>query len=97
MSDVAHEALDYIQNYDGEKAITLPTGEKAIDNDDAYVIIGDEEVGEPYLRDKREQRIREVYKKEGKEFPDEANSDVYLLDAWDYFPVCEFADKLLGI
>ena len=97
LNNVARDALNAIQNYEGDKAITLATGEKAIDNDDAYIIIGDAEIGEPYIRDKREQRIRETYMKEGKEFPDERNSDVYLYDQWTYDDICSYADCLLGI
>ena len=94
LNKVRSEAIDYIQNYTGSKSIILPTGERAIDNDDAWIIIGDEEVGEPYLRDKREQRLREKYKAEGIEFSEELSSDVYMLDNMENEELCMFADEL---
>lgn len=94
LNKVRSEAIDYIRNYTGNKSVILPTGERAIDNDDAWIIIGDEEVGEPYIRDKREQRLREKYKAKGIEFSEELSSDVYMLDNMDNEGLCMFADKL---
>ena len=92
LAEVANDAALTIDSYNGRKAITLPTGEKAIDNDDAYIIIG---AGEPIIRDKREQRVRETYMSEGKEYPDTESHEEYMLDAWDYDAICDFADGLV--
>lgn len=93
LADVVFLALRAINDYDGEKAVTLPTGEKAIDNDDAWIIINRED--EPICRDKREQRVRETYAKEGREYDDGNSTDCYLLDNWTYEDICDFADRLL--
>ena len=94
MAEVANDAAIAINSYDGDKAVTLPTGEKAIDNDDAYIIINGDE---PIIRDKREQRVRETYMNEGKEYPDTESHEEFMLDAWTYEDICVFADELLGI
>ena len=88
LNKVVREALNAINTYNGKKATTLPTGEKAIDNDDAWLIIGGEE---PILRDKREQRLREKGK-----FNEEDSTDVYISDSWSYEDICVYADKLVG-
>lgn len=93
LADVANNALYDINDYEGEKAVTLPTGERAIDNDDAWIIIGGDE---PIVRDKREQRIREKYASEGREYPDNESTDFFILDKWDYESICEFADNLFN-
>jgi len=94
LAEVANSAAMAINSYDGEKVVTLATGEKAIDNDDAWMIIqGDE----PIIRDKREQRIREAYKNEGSEYPEEKSSDYFILDKWSYEDICTYADELYGI
>ena len=94
LAEVANSAIIDINNYEGKKAVMLPTGEKAIDNDDAWLIIGG---AEPILRDKREQRIREAYKHEGKEYPEIESSDYFILDKWEYEEICAFADKLFDL
>ena len=94
LAEVANSAIIDINNYKGKKAVTLPTGEKAIDNDDAWLIIGG---AEPIIRDKREQRIRETYKKEGREYPERESSDYFILDKWEYEEICAYADKLFGL
>lgn len=94
LAAVANAAAMAINSYEGKKAVTLPTGEKAIDNDDAWIIIGEDE---PIVRDKREQRIRETYKNEGKEYPEEESTDYFLLDKWEYEEICTYADELLGL
>lgn len=94
LSEVANDAAIAINIYDGEKAITLPTGEKAIDNDDAYIIIGGQE---PIIRDKREQRVRETYLSEGREYPDTESHEEFMLDAWSYEEICGYADDLFDL
>lgn len=94
LAAVANAAAMAINSYEGKKAVTLPTGEKAIDNDDAWIIIGEDE---PIVRDKREQRIRETYKNEGKEYPEEESTDYFLLDKWEYEEICTYADEVLGL
>ena len=96
LAELVGEATIAINNYNGEKAITLPTGERALDNDDSLIIIGTPN-GEPIIRDKREQKIREVYMQEGKEYPEEHCTDVFLGDSWDEGEICSYADQLLGI
>jgi hypothetical protein len=85
------DACAAINNYHGEKVVNLATGEKAINNDDAWIILGGDE---PIIRDKREQRIRETYAKEGKKYPENQSSDKLLLDSFDYDELCVFADNL---
>ena len=94
LAEVANDAAIAISTYKGKKVKTLATGEKAIDNDDAWIIIGGDE---PIIRDKREQRIRETYLKEGGMYDERESSDESILDAWDYDDICIFADELLGI
>ncbi len=48
-------AIDIINNYSGSRLVTLGTGEKAIDNDDSYIVITPEG---PKLRDKRSDNDR---------------------------------------
>ena len=40
LAEVANDAAIAISTYKGKKVKTLATGEKAIDNDDAWIIIG---------------------------------------------------------
>lgn len=94
LAAVANAAIIAINNYEGDKVVTLPTGEKALDLDDAWMIIGGDE---PIVRDKREQRIREVYMKEGGEYPEEKSTDFFVLDSWSYDDICTYADELLGL
>ena len=94
LAGVAVDATIAINLYDGEKAITLPTGERAIDNDDAYIIIGGQE---PIIRDKREQRVRETYLSEGREYPDTESHEEFMLDAWSCKEICGYADDLLNL
>jgi len=53
------DALEIINSYNGPKAVTLNTGEKAIDNDDAWLMLRQPD-GMPVLRNKKEQRNREA-------------------------------------
>ena len=69
LTNLRVEVLEYINNYNGPKAVTLKTGEKAIDNDDAWIIIGREEKL-PLLRHKKEQRNLEAGGKPGEVFED---------------------------
>lgn len=91
LDELVAEAVKIINNYKGNKVVTLKTDEKAIDNDDAWIIIGGDG---PIIRDKRDQRIREAYLKEGGEYPETMSSDSHILDDWDYETILEFADKL---
>ena len=95
LEQVAESAAMAINNYDGDKVVILPSGEKAIDNDDAWILIGREEGA--VVRDKREQRIRDTYRKEGLEYPEHESSDEVIINDWDYETICGFADILLGI
>ena len=94
LAEIANDAIIAINTYKGEKVVTLPTGEKAIDNDDAWIIIGGDE---PIIRDKREQRVRETYKSEGREYPDTESHQEFMLDAWDYDDICAYADELFDL
>ena len=89
LANVANSAAMAINGYTGEKSIILPTGERAIDNDDAWLIIGGDE---PILRDKREQRLREKGL-----LKEEDSTDFFILDKWDYEDICTYADCLLGL
>ena len=64
LNSVRADAIRLINEPAGKKIIHLTTGEKAIDMDDAWLIIGHEdgvltEVGSPFLRDKRDQRLKD--------------------------------------
>ena len=85
------EALSSINSYDGKNAVILPTGEKAIDFDDAWLLIG-LKTGMPMIRDKRDQRILESVRgtDEAYQFEDDR-----LVDNFEVSEICEIADKLL--
>ena len=68
-------ALKVINDYRGPRTVTLPTGDIAIDNDDAWLLIGRED-GVPVLRDKRDQRLIE-------KGMDPTEADDYSLDTED--------------
>lgn len=85
-------ALEAINNYKGPKAIHLKTGETAIDNDDAWILVGGEDG--PMLRDKREQTVRERYLDEGSPYPEERSSDSPFDKGMALEDLCSFADKL---
>lgn len=78
------DALKAIDTYDGPKAVTLATGEKALDWDDAWLIIGN---GDPVIRHKKSQRAIE----KGRE---PSWRDIRLSVGWDTISICELADKL---
>lgn len=78
------DALKAIDTYDGPKAVTLATGEKALDMDDAWLLIGK---GCPTLRHKKDQRAIEKGREPSWE-------DVPLGDNWGTGALCDLADKL---
>ena len=67
--ELLYKALGVINNYKGDKLVKLPSGEKAVDFDDAWIIIRKEG---SFLRDKRLQRMydpkdKASFKKKSKE------------------------------
>ena len=83
-TDLRTEALAAINTYNGPKARTLPTGEKAIDMDDSWLVIGN---GNPFLRNKRDQRLHEA----GKE---PCWEDQPIAESWSCGEICRLADNL---
>lgn len=85
------EALSSINSYNGKNVVTLSTGEKALDFDDAWLLIG-LKTGMPMIRDKRDQRILESVRgtEEAYQFEDDR-----LVDNFEVSEICEIADKLL--
>ena len=67
--------------------ITLPTGDRAIDFDDAWLLI-DRPDGEPVLRNKKEQRLIEASEKPG------TYEDTKFSKVNDPEDICRLADKL---
>ena len=78
------DALRTIDTYDGPKTVPLPTGGKAIDMDDAWLLIGK---GSPALRHKKDQRAIEKGREPSWE-------DVPLGDIWSTGALCDLADRL---
>ena len=68
--------------------IILPTGDRAIDNDDAWILIGQDD-GEPVLRNKKEQRRLEAGLAPG------YYEDKKLSEAFEHLEICKLADRLL--
>lgn len=88
------EASAFINAYDGDKAISLPAGEKAIVlRDGSYLVIG-AVFGEPLVRSWNEQERRNEFAAEGREFPESDSEDALVSDAWDFDEICSFADSL---
>ena len=79
------DALKAIDTYDGPKAVTLATGEKALDMDDAWLLIG---TGAPALRHKKDQRAIEKGLEPSWE-------DVPIGERWSTGALCGLADRLL--
>lgn len=89
LAKAAYQAVKAINDYKGSKLVTLSTGEVAIDNDDAWIVVNVRNgFGEPFIRDKRAQRMLD--KGEVSDMYD----DVLLFDTWGYEEICEFADSL---
>lgn len=85
---VVDDALKAIDTYSGPKAVTLATGEKALDMDDAWLLIGK---GKPVLRNKKDQHLIEHGEAQNWEDEPFGGSDYsFPLD------VCAFADRLYG-
>lgn len=89
------EALEAINKYDGSgyvEVLSLKDGSKALDYDDSYIIINNDD--EPYIRDKRSQRLYD-----GGSWTEEQlrDDDSYLLNSFEYEDICDLADRLYGI
>ena len=82
------EALGFINDYNGPRAIQLHTGETALDFDDAYLILRQSD-GIPVLRHKREQHSREKGHEPGAVF-----EDVPITKSQDSEFICMYADEL---
>ena len=82
------EALGFINDYTGLKAIQLPTGETALDFDDSYLILHQSD-GIPMLRHKREQHSREKGHEPGAVF-----EDIPITKSKDSEFICRYADEL---
>lgn len=93
LSKLVAEALEVINNYDGSgyvKVLSLKDGSKALDYDDSYIIINDDE---PYIRDKRNQRLYDNGSWTEEQLRDE---DIYL-ENFEYEDIFDLADRLYGI
>jgi len=55
LSGLKADALKTINDYSGEKAVHLPTGEEAVDMDDSWLLVGQKD-GTPKMRNKKAQR-----------------------------------------
>lgn len=82
------EALGFINDYTGLWAIQLPSGETALDFDDAYLILRQSD-GIPMLRHKREQHSREKGHEPGAVFEDSP-----ITKSLDSEQICQYADEL---
>ncbi len=95
LETLKNEAVDFINNYRGPETVTLPTGETALDNDDAWIIIGGDT---PIVRDKRDQRIREKYFNKKKPYPENSSfatpEDIEMQEEWDTDSIFELADRI---
>lgn len=85
------QALDAINNYNGNKAVALATGEKAIDFDDAWLILRGPKG--PALRDKRDQRLLQKGMRDLKLVQEEDHPIVYVFEPAEIF---DLADRLCG-
>lgn len=83
LSALIRDAVASIDNYDGPKAVTLTTGEKAIDMDDAWLITGK---GTPVIRHKKDQAAIE-----GGREPSWGDKP---LSGWSPEDIASLADKL---
>lgn len=82
------EALGFINDYSGPRAIQLPTVETALDFDDSYLILRQND-GIPVLRHKREQHSREKGHEPGAVF-----EDIPITKSRDSEFICRYADVL---
>lgn len=80
--------VGFINVYDGKRLTTLSTGEKAIDWDDAWLIVQTKD-NQPRLRDKRSQRIYE------KTHNIEDIADDKFISEIDTDILVEYADELI--
>lgn len=85
------QALDAINNYNGSKAVALATGEKAIDFDDAWLILRGPKG--PALRDKRDQRLLQKGMRDPKLVQEDDHPIVYVFEPAEIF---DLADRLCG-
>ncbi len=91
-----HKLISFINTTDGKNIITLSTGEKAIDMDDAWLVIGKIDgihtpAGSPFLRDKREQWLKD--KNPDYNLPMPQSND--MLINWDTDRLMELALKMV--
>ena len=80
------DALQSIARYDGANCIVLATGERALDWDDAWLILDKWDV--PSLRGKKDQRI---FEKTGQA---PASDNDTPITTWEPFEIFELADRL---
>lgn len=92
LEEAVAAAIAAINSYQGPGRVRLATGEHAIDNDDAWIILRDVPGESPLCRDKREQRLRE---KEGDAHEIEWE-DYRISERWPAETVCQYADRLLA-
>lgn len=83
------QALNAINNYNGDKTVTLATGEKAINFDDAWLILRCPKG--PALRDKRDQRLLEKKMRDPKVIKEDDHPIVYVFEPAEIF---DLADRL---
>jgi len=74
----------------GKKTVTLSTGEKALDADDAWLVIGRSD-GQPIIRDKRDQRI---YDRLPTEMKPSGFNDTQLLSSWETGDIIRLLNSL---
>lgn len=86
VQQLRREILTTMNNYNGQ-TVKLPTGETAADFDDAWLLLRRPD-GVPVLRDKREQKIRNIYLQEGGAYPEKDSTD----KAVDYLSTDELVD-----
>lgn len=96
LGTLLRDAVAAINAYDGPLSVTLATGERAVDNDDAWLILQDDPAASPLVRDKREQRIRERCAREGIAFTAAESTDYAISERWPVEDVCAYADRLTG-
>jgi hypothetical protein len=92
LEEAVAAAIAAINSYQGPGRVRLATGEHAIDNDDAWIILREDPDESPLCRDKREQRLRE---KEGDAHKIEWE-DYRIRERWSAETVCRYADQLLA-
>jgi len=91
------QAVRAINRYSGPKAVTLATGEMAIDFDDSWLIIGrpsgGRRLGIPVLRNKRDQRGLERAGAEGKPYQPSWEDEI-ITKAFEPYEIFRLANSL---